>query len=93
MDTAAWRTYQPDGKPRLYLVRGALVKVDPLLEEAKLPFCTEDEIPGYSWKKYQDGKPNKEEPVKLNDHGCDCTRYIVARLDGIPDARGLVDWV
>lgn len=68
---------QPDGKPRLYLVRGALVYVDPLLEAEKKPTCTEEEIPGYSWKKYEDGKPNKEEPIKLNDHGCDGMRYIV----------------
>ncbi len=72
---------QSDGKPRLYLVRGALIEADPLLEAEKKPLCTEDEIPGYSWKKYPDGKPNKEEPVKLNDHGCDTTRYIVAHVD------------
>ena len=68
---------QQDGKPRLYFVRGALVEADPLLEAEKKPVCTEDELTGYAWKKYSDGKPNKEEPVKLNDHGCDATRYLV----------------
>ena len=72
---------QPDGKPRLYFVRGALVEPDPLLEDEKKPLCTEDEITGYAWKKYPDGKPNKEEPVKVNDHGCDTTRYMVAHVD------------
>jgi len=72
---------QPDGKPRLYFVRGALVEVDPFLEDEKKPTCTEDEITGYAWKKYPDGKPNKEEPVKVNDHGCDTTRYMVAHVD------------
>jgi phage terminase large subunit len=72
---------QPDGKPRMYFVRGALVQVDPLLEADKKPTCTEDELPGYAWKKYEDGKPNKEEPIKLNDHGCDTTRYLVAYID------------
>lgn len=72
---------QPDGKPRLYFVRGALVEADPLLEDEKKPTCTEDEITGYAWKKYPDGKPNKEEPVKVNDHGCDTTRYMVTHLD------------
>jgi PBSX family phage terminase large subunit len=72
---------QGDSKPRLYLVRGALVSVDPLLEDAKLPTCTEDEIPGYAWEKTQDGKPNKEQPRKINDHGCDDTRYMVMHLD------------
>jgi len=72
---------QGDGKPRLYFVRGSLVEIDPLLEEEKKPICTEDEIPGYSWKKYPDGRPNKEEPIKIDDHGCDTTRYIVMYVD------------
>lgn len=72
---------QADGKPRIYFVRGALVESDPLLEYKKNPTCTEEEIPGYAWKKHEDGKPNKEEPVKLNDHGCDTTRYMVMALD------------
>lgn len=74
---------QPDGKPRLYFVRGALAEIDPLLDAAKKPTCTEDEMPGYAWKKYEDGKPNKEEPVKINDHGCDTTRYIVMQIDAV----------
>ena len=72
---------QPDGKPRLYFVRGALVEVDPLLEAAKKPASTDDEITGYSWKRYDDGKPNKEEPVKVNDHGMDAMRYLVMYVD------------
>jgi PBSX family phage terminase large subunit len=73
---------QPDGKPRLYFVRGALVDVDETLKTDGKPTCTEEEIPGYTWQKYADGKPDKEQPVKLNDHGCDTTRYIVHQLDG-----------
>lgn len=72
---------QPDGKPRIYFVRGALVDIDPLLESDKKPTCTEDEITGYAWQKYPDGKPNKEQPVKVNDHGCDAMRYIVMHAD------------
>lgn len=83
---------QPDGKPRIFFVRGALVEVDPLLVEAKKPTCTEEEIPGYSWKQYDDGKPNKEEPIKVNDHGCDDTRYLVARIDGLPDPGKMIGW-
>lgn len=83
---------QADGKPRLFLVRGALVEPDPLLEEAKKPLCTEDEITGYSWKKYDDGKPNKEEPVKVNDHGCDTMRYLVKHVDGGYNPRELVSF-
>ena len=72
---------QADGKPRIYFVRGALVEVDPLLEDAKLPTSTIDELPGYSWSKTPDGKPNKEQPVKMNDHGCDDLRYMVMHVD------------
>jgi PBSX family phage terminase large subunit len=72
---------QKDGKPRIFFVRGALVAVDDALKADSKPTCTEDEIPGYAWKKYDDGKPNKEEPVKLNDHGCDATRYMVVHVD------------
>jgi PBSX family phage terminase large subunit len=72
---------QEDGKPRMYFVRGALVEVDPLLVEERKPTCTEEEIIGYSWAKNADGKPNKEEPIKVNDHGCDDTRYMVSHVD------------
>lgn len=68
---------QPDGKPRLYFVRGALVEADPLLEDESKPTCTEQEIIAYAWQKGQDGKAVKEEPVKLNDHGMDGMRYMV----------------
>lgn len=72
---------QPDGKPRLYFVRGALVEPDPLLEDESKPTCTEQEIIAYIWPKGQDGRAVKEEPVKLNDHGMDAMRYMVKYLD------------
>lgn len=72
---------QGDGKPRIFFVRGALVAVDESLREAHKPICTEDELPDYIWQKYPDGKPNKEEPVKVNDHGCDAARYMVMHVD------------
>lgn len=71
---------QPDGKPRLYFVRGALVEPDPLLEDESKPTCTEQEIIAYIWPKGQDGRAVKEEPVKLNDHGMDAMRYMVKHL-------------
>lgn len=71
-----------DGRPRLFLHRGALVEADPELVEAKLPTCTEQEIPGYVWPKTAEGKESKEAPVKVNDHGCDALRYLATHLDG-----------
>lgn len=63
-------TVQKDGKPRLFLVRGALVEKDTDLVDAKRPTCTEEEIPGYVWAPGKDGSPAKEEPVKDMDDGC-----------------------
>lgn len=72
-----------DGKPRLFLLRDALVSRDERLVEAKKPLCTEQEIDGYVWAKAADGRPVKEEPVKVDDHGCDAMRYAVAWADGL----------
>ncbi|MHC4395625.1 MAG: PBSX family phage terminase large subunit [Planctomycetota bacterium] len=69
-----------DGKPRMFLMRGALVEADKALLERKKPTCTEDEITAYSWPKSQDGKPVKEAPIKDNDHGCDTMRYAAMYL-------------
>jgi phage terminase large subunit len=79
---------QPDGKPRLYLVRGALVDIDPLLAESKRTTCLEDEITGYSWQQYADGKQNKEQPIKVDDHACDAARYFVKHIDGVSGYGG-----
>jgi len=70
-----------DGKPRLFLLRGSLVKKDKSLEAKHLPTCTEEELLRYAWPKAPDGKPLKEQPVKVNDHGCDALRYLCAYLD------------
>lgn len=72
---------QGDGKPRLFIMRGALVGPDEALEAVKKPLCLADEFPGYAWPKGTDGKPLKEQPVKDNDHGMDAMRYAVQQLD------------
>lgn len=86
-----------DGKPRIFVMRGACVERDPDLTEAGKPASTEEEIPGYV---YNPGPklaamagetPKKEEPVKKNDHGCDTMRYVV--MDEDQGARPRVSWV
>lgn len=72
-----------DGRPRLFLLRDSLVARDERLVEAKKPLCTEQEIDGYVWEKAADGRPVKEAPVKLDDHGVDTMRYAVAYADGL----------
>lgn len=83
---------QPDGKPRLFIARGALVERDPELESASLPMCTADEITGYVWAVKPGNRGGlKEEPVKENDHGCDALRYMVAARDLVGRTR--VRWL
>lgn len=83
-----------DDKPRLFLLKGALVERDGALAEDHKPVCTEQEFPGYVWQTAPDGKPNKEEPTKMNDHGMDATRYAVMYLDRPPQKMqsGKVDF-
>ena len=72
-----------DGKPRLFVMADALVERDQELAEAKRPVCTEQEFDGYQWQKGVDGKPNKEAPVDVDNHGLDAARYMVMHLDPV----------
>ncbi len=69
-----------DGKPRLFVMRDALIERDPLLVEATKPTGFIEEIGAYVWDQ-RPGKPPKEEPIKKDDHSMDCARYMVAHLD------------
>lgn len=68
-------------KPRIYFLRDSLVERDPELADAKLPTSTLEEFGEYIWPKGNDGKPLKEVPVDMNNHGMDPLRYAVARVD------------
>lgn len=70
-----------DGRPRLYIMRGALVETDRALEQRKKPTCTMEEFPAYVWPKARGGQEVKEQPVKEDDHGMDTTRYAVTYVD------------
>jgi PBSX family phage terminase large subunit len=72
-----------DGKPRIFIMSGALVEADPILLNDKKPVCTEQEFESYIWIPTKDGKLNKEAPLKENDHGMDPARYLVCYIDGI----------
>lgn len=78
-----------DGRPRVMLMRDAVIERDPSLKSKALPQCTEEEFPGYVWAVTATGV--KEEPVKLGDHGMDAKRYRVAEADlGVrPRIRGM----
>lgn len=68
---------QGDGKPRIYLFRDALVEEDWSLEVHKKPTSTLIEIDSYTWKE----DSNKEEPLKLYDHGMDAMRYATMAIN------------
>jgi len=70
-----------DGRPRLFVFRGALAERDESLADARRPVCTAEEFESYSWPKGADGKAVKEEPVKADDHGLDALRYFVMHID------------
>lgn len=72
-----------DGKPRLYLVRGALLERDAALVEAIKPACTEEEVESYVWDT-TGGRRKGEQPVDQHNHGMDALRYLVAHFD-VPD--------
>ena len=72
-----------DGKPRLFIFKNALVERDDELIEKHRPWSTSQEFGGYVFHKGQDGKPIKEEPLKVNDHGMDAMRYAVAYVDDL----------
>jgi phage terminase large subunit len=74
----------PDGKPRLMLLRDSLVERDRSLDERKMPACTEEEFESYIWSSGRKNPDANEVPLKKDDHGMDCTRYMVAALDLVP---------
>jgi PBSX family phage terminase large subunit len=74
---------QEDGKPRLFILKNCTVNRDPRLIEAKKPASTAEELPGYVWAPALPNRAPKEEPLKMNDHGVDCMRYVVAEVDGL----------
>jgi hypothetical protein len=78
-----------DGKPRLFLLRDSLVSRDPLLDEAKKPCCTEEEIESYVWDEVTGGRLGDrtlEEPRAVDNHGMDAKRYMVMYFE---DPRAL----
>lgn len=76
---------QGDNKPRLYVMRGCLVEADSSLYREypgdTQPVCTEQEFGSYVWPDGADGKPNKEKPMDVYNHGMDAARYMVMQLN------------
>lgn len=59
---------QGDGKPRLYIFKTCR--------------NTAKETAGYKWAEGTETKDAKDEPLKSNDHTCDCLRYGIYGIEG-----------
>lgn len=68
-------------RPRIKIFRNLLHEIDYRLEESKKPISVLDEFPSYAWPTSADGRPIKEVPMKVNDHGMDALRYGVMYVD------------
>lgn len=92
--TAAWKAISPriqaiqgrlkragDGRARLFVFRNLLVARDEHLAEQRLPVSTVQEFDAYVWPKAADGRPLKEVPVDMFNHGMDALGYMVAEID------------
>lgn len=64
------------GRPRMQFIRDTLLEADPYLIAEELPLCTEQELQAYAYPRGQDGRPLKEAPLKVNDHGADAMRMV-----------------
>lgn len=70
-----------DSKPRLFIMRGATVREDLALISRKLPTSTLEEFSAYIWPENKDGRPVKEVPIDLFNHGMDAMRYMARDID------------
>lgn len=75
-----------NGKPKIGFMRDAVVERDRALMDARKPASTVEEIPGYIWN-----SKGKDEPIKIEDDGCDAKRYLIMERDVQPRPR--VRWV
>jgi phage terminase large subunit len=76
-----------DGKARFFVLRSCLVERDDSLHRKRQPCSILQEPEVYVWPQGVDGKPVKEAPVDMNNHGLDAARYGVAYVDKLPRAR------
>lgn len=59
---------QGDGKPRLFIFKTCKNTIR--------------EMAGYTWAEGTETKDAKDEPLKVNDHACDCLRYAIYGVEG-----------
>lgn len=70
-----------NGRPRLFILRTALVEVDHNLADKHRPTGIIEEMDCYSWKQHRDGN-SKDEPIDKDNHAVDACRYLCMGLGG-----------
>jgi PBSX family phage terminase large subunit len=71
---------------KFFIMRDALVERDPWLVEHLQPTSTVEEYASYVWKVSTDGRV-QDDPVKKDDDGVDCDRYMTMEKDYKGKAR------
>lgn len=79
-----------DGRARFYVYERALEIRDESRANNYQPTSFLSEVLEYVWPKARDGQPVKEVPVKVNDHGCDCARYMALFLSSTYNPKTLL---
>lgn len=70
-------------------IEGGISYIQNLIKQKRFKICnncthTLEEINTYQYIEGKDGKPNKEEPDKINDHLMDAMRYAIYSYQGRP---------
>jgi hypothetical protein len=71
---------------KCFIMADSLVEKDQILVDELRPTCTADEYSGYAWRTNAEGR-KMDEPVKKDDDGMDCCRYITMHFDYRGKAR------
>lgn len=76
-----------DNRRRFFVLRDCLVEKDESLAKKRHPISIIQEPEVYVWPEGKDGKPIKEVPVDMFNHGLDAGRYGVAWVDNLEERR------
>ena len=74
-----WNDWEDGGKKKSYFY----ILDDYLDCKDEDLFGTHKEFGLYRYSKFQDGKVNKRQPIKMYDHGMDTARYVIASVRSV----------
>jgi phage terminase large subunit len=83
VSTGIQELYDRIADNRFFIFRDSLVEVDERMKHLGRPTSLQEELQGYASARSKTGQPDKENPIKINDHATDAARY---------GSMGLKDW-